>query len=415
MTGMTLRIAVRALGRNKVRSSLTMLGVIIGVAAVIAMVAIGSGATESVQKTVASMGQNLVTVFPGATSSGGFSMGSGSSQTLTPNDALAIERECPSAAVVSVVQRTRVQIVYESLNWAPQTVQGCDEKFLEIRQWALSEGENFTEADVKGATQVCLLGQTVADSLFRDESPVGQRIRVSSKNIGLPFKVIGVLTKKGMNAWGSDQDDALLLPWTTVKKKLQGSTFNNVDQIMVSAKSPAAMDSLQQEIATTLRGTHKLARERGPAAMDDFTIRNMTEMMSAMTATTTIMTTLLAAIASVSLLVGGIGIMNIMLVSVTERTREIGLRMAVGATGYDVLSQFLVESIVLSGMGGLLGIALGGGGAILAGKLAHWPVILSPGSIVLAVVFSGAVGVLFGFYPAWRASRLDPIDALRYE
>jgi putative ABC transport system permease protein len=415
VTGMTLRIAVRALGRNKVRSALTMLGVIIGVAAVIAMVAIGSGATQSVQKQIASMGQNLVTVFPGATSSGGFSYGSGSSQTLTPNDAIAIERDCPSAAAVSVVQRTRAQIIYESTNWAPQTVQGCDEKYLEVRQWALTEGDNITEQDVKSAAQVCLLGQTVVDKLFRDESPIGQRIRVSAKSVALPFKVVGVLEKKGANTWGSDQDDALLMPWTTVKKKLQGSSFNNVDQIMVTAKSADAMASLENEIKQTLRGTHKLQREGGQAAMDDFTVRNMTEMMSAMTATTSIMTTLLAAIASVSLLVGGIGIMNIMLVSVTERTREIGLRMAVGATSGSVLSQFLVESIVLSGIGGLLGIALGGGGAILVSKLANWPVVLSPTSIVVAVVFSGAVGVLFGFYPAWRASRLDPIDALRYE
>jgi putative ABC transport system permease protein len=411
---MILRIALRALGRNKVRSSLTMLGVIIGVAAVIAMVAIGSGATQMVQKQIASMGQNMLMVFPGATSTGGFSMGAGTQQTLTPKDAEAIERECPSAGDVSVVVRTggrNAQIVYESINWAPATVQGTDHKFLDVRQWPISEGENFTEQDVKTAAQVCLLGQTVVDNVFKDESPVGKRIRVK----GLPFRVVGVLEKKGANTWGSDQDDAMILPWTTVKKKLQGSSFNNVDQIMVTAKSGDQILKLSDEISSALRVTHRLVRERGPAAMDDFTVRNMTEMMSTMTAATDTMTKLLAGVAAVSLLVGGIGIMNIMLVSVTERTREIGLRMAVGATGAHVLAQFLVEAIVLSAIGGLLGIALGEGGAFIVATKAHWPVIVSPQAIVVAVLFSGAVGVLFGFYPAWRASRLDPIDALRYE
>jgi putative ABC transport system permease protein len=412
---MTMRIAIRALGRNKVRSTLTMLGVIIGVAAVIVTVAVGSGASEMVQKQIASMGQNLLMVFPGATSSGGFSMGMGSAQTLTPNDAAAIERDCPSAAAASVIVRARAQIVYESANWAPSTVQGCDEKFLEVRQWPVSEGENFTEQDVRNARTVCLVGQTVADNLFRDESPVGKRIRVANKGTALPFTIVGVLEKKGANTWGSDQDDALILPWTTVKKKLQGSTFNNVDQLMVTAKSASAMTTLQDEISNTLRVTHKLVRDRGPAAMDDFTVRNMTEMMSAQMATQETMKLMLAGVAAVSLLVGGIGIMNIMLVSVTERTREIGLRMAVGATNANVLSQFLVESIVLSALGGLLGVAAGSGGAIAIAKQNHWPVVMSPESVLVAVLFSGAVGILFGFYPAWRASRLDPIDALRYE
>ncbi len=415
MTGMTVRIAVRALGRNKVRSTLTMLGVIIGVAAVIVTVAVGSGASAMVQKQIASMGQNLLMIFPGATSSGGFSMGMGSAQTLSPNDATALERDCPSVAAASVIVRARAQIVYESTNWAPATVQGCDEKFLDVRQWPVVEGENFTAEDVKNSRTVCLVGQTVADNLFHDESPVGKRIRVANKGTALPFTIVGVLDKKGANTWGSDQDDALLLPWTTVKKKLQGSSFNNVDQIMVTAKSASAMTSVQDEITSTLRVTHKLVRERGPAAMDDFTVRNMTEMMSAQMAAQQTMKLMLAGVAAVSLLVGGIGIMNIMLVSVTERTREIGLRMALGATNGNVLSQFLVESIVLSALGGLLGVAGGSAGAITIATKNHWPVVLSPESVVIAVAFSAAVGVLFGFYPAWRASRLDPIDALRYE
>ncbi|MFN0244686.1 MAG: ABC transporter permease [Planctomycetota bacterium] len=405
---MTLRMALRALDRNRVRSSLTMLGVIIGVAAVIAMVAIGQGATQSVQKQIASMGQNQLMILPGSSSSGAVMFGSGTTNTLTPADAAAILRECPSAAAAAVIERTRAQLVYQELNWAPATVQGCDPPYLTVREWPIAEGENFTEADLKMAAQVCLVGQTVVRNLFQGESPVGKRVRVR----GLPFRIVGVLTEKGTNTFGTDQDDVLLMPWTTVKKKLESSGFNDIDQIYVTATSAGALDSLQEEIRSVLRASHRLDRSD---AMDDFTIRNMTEVMSAMTATTGVMTALLAAIASVSLLVGGIGIMNIMLVSVTERTREIGLRMAIGARGRDVLAQFLVESIVLSGIGGVIGIALGGGGAIAVSYYARWPAIVSPQSIVIAVVFSGAVGVVFGFYPAWRASRLDPIDALRYE
>jgi putative ABC transport system permease protein len=411
MNVMSLRIALRALDRNRVRSALTMLGVIIGVAAVIAMVAIGQGATQSVKKQIESMGQNLLMIMPGSSSSGAVMFGSGSVQTLSPQDATAIQRDCPSAEAVAVIIRTRAQIIYQDMNWAPATVQGCSPSYLAVRDWAVVEGENFTDMDVKTAAQVCLVGQTVVENLFQNESPVGKRVRVK----GLPFRVIGVLDRKGASTFGSDQDDVLLLPWTTVKKKLQGSTFNTVDQILATAVDADALGPLEEQIRSTLRVNHHLQREKGPEAMDDFTIRNMAEMLAAATATTTVMTTLLAAIASVSLLVGGIGIMNIMLVSVTERTREIGLRMAVGAGARDVLSQFLVEAVVLSGIGGLIGIALGSGGAITVSKVAHWPAMVSPQAIVLAVVFSGAVGVIFGFYPAWRASRLDPIEALRYE
>jgi ABC-type antimicrobial peptide transport system permease subunit len=411
MSGMTFRIALRALGRNKVRSGLTMLGVIFGVGAVIAMVAIGQGATQMVQKSIASMGQNLLMIMPGSTSSGAVMFGAGTVQTLSPEDAAAIIRDCPSAAAVGVVVRTRAQIVFESLNWAPATVQGCDPGYLEAREWGVAEGDAFTEQDVRSAAQVCLVGETVVKNLFGEESPIGKRIRVK----GLPFKVVGVLESKGANAFGSDQDDSLLMPYTTVRKKLQGSAFNTVDQILVSGRSAAVMTSLEDEIRTVLRANHRLQMERSGEKGDDFTIRNMTEIMSAMTSTTRVMTSLLAAIASVSLLVGGIGIMNIMLVSVTERTREIGLRLAVGARAKDVLAQFLVEAVVLAGIGGLAGIALGGGGALAVAKIARWPAVISPAAVAVAVLFSAGVGVLFGFYPAWRASRLDPIDALRYE
>ena len=408
---MALRIALRALWRNAVRSGLTTLGVVIGVAAVIAMVAIGQGATHTVQRQIASMGQNLLLVIPGSTSSGAIMMGAGSEQTLTPRDVAAIVRDCPAARAVAPVVRVRAQLVYEGRNWSPAMMQGCDPRLLEVRDWPLTEGQPFTDQEVKRAAQVCILGRTVADELFQGRSPVGKRIRIK----GLPFRVLGVLARKGANSMGSDQDDTVLLPWTTSRKKIQGSAFNSVDAILVSGRSAELMERLEQEVTLVLRATHRVDRDAAGAWEDDFQVRNMTEMMNVLATTTRVMTSLLAAIASISLLVGGIGIMNIMLVSVTERTREIGLRMAVGARGRDILAQFLVEAVTLAGTGGLVGVALGSGAAMAVARLAGWPSVLSPSAIVTAAAFSAGVGVFFGFYPAWRASRLDPMEALRYE
>jgi putative ABC transport system permease protein len=408
---MTLRIALRALGRNKIRSALTMLGVIIGVAAVIVVVAIGQGAAQSAQKIMASMGQNLLTILPGSTSSGAIQFGNGTAQTLSPLDETALIRECPSAEAAAVIIRTRVQIVYGNVNWQPATVQGCDPDYLTVRQWGVEEGDCFTEKDVKGAVCDCLIGTTVVANVFPNESPIGKRIRVK----GLPFKVVGVLERKGSNAFGQDQDDVLLMPWTTCKKKIQGNTFNTVDQILMCAKSASVLDSLEAEIHACLREQHHCPKNLKGEVQEDFQIRNLTEILNAQAEQTKVMTMFLVAVAFVSLVVGGIGIMNIMLVSVTERTREIGLRMAVGARARDILAQFLVEAIALSGIGGTIGIILGWALSRLISMLAHWPSIVSPSSVVLSIGFSAAVGVFFGFYPAWRASELDPIDALRYE
>jgi putative ABC transport system permease protein len=406
-----LRIALRALGRNKMRSALTMLGIIIGTASVIAMVAIGQGATRSIQKQIESMGQNLLMVIPGSTSSGAVMMGAGSVQTLLPQDADAIMRDCPSARAAAVIVRTRAQVVNGNLNWSPATVQGCDASFLVVRDWRVQEGEGFAELDIKSAAQVCLVGHTVVKQLFAGASCVGATVRLKN----LPFRIVGILEKKGANTFGQDQDDVVLLPWTTCQKKLQGSTFNAIDQIIVSARSASRLSSLEEEVTSILRVNHHCPTNAQGETEDDFTVRNLTEFMNALTSATKIMTFLLAAIASISLLVGGIGIMNIMLVSVTERTREIGLRMAVGARGIDILSQFLVEAVVLSAAGGFIGVAMGSGAALAVARLAHWPSNLPILAIVIAVLFSGAVGVFFGFYPALRASRLDPIEALRYE
>jgi putative ABC transport system permease protein len=396
--------AFRALLRNKMRSFLTMLGIIIGVAAVIAMLAIGQGAEYSVTKQINALGTNVLIVFPGSQQQGGLRMSAGSATTLTEDDALAIARECPAVALLSPGTRGGGQVIAGNQNWATG-VEGTGADYLEIRKWAIQYGEFYTEADIKAGAKVCVLGSTVVDNLFPDSSPVGQTIRIRN----VPFKVIGVLEKKGQNAMGQDQDDTILAPYTTVTRRL--TWYPYLRQILVSAASPADIGTAQNQIRELLRMRHKIAAYD----QDDFTIRNQADLVSAATQTTQILTILLASIASVSLLVGGIGIMNIMLVSVTERTREIGLRMSVGARGRDILTQFLIEALVLSLLGGIIGIALGVVGSSLISDLAKWPTIVTLPTVLLSFGFALLVGIFFGFYPARKAANLNPIEALRFE
>jgi putative ABC transport system permease protein len=396
--------AFRALHRNKMRSFLTMLGIIIGVAAVIAMLAIGQGAEYSVKEQIAALGTNVLMVFPGAQQQGGVRSSAGSATTLTEDDAAAILRECPAVAYISPGTFSGGQVIAGNLNWST-SIQGVGTDYLEIRQWPTEYGDFFTDQDVKSAAKVCVLGKTVADNLFPDSSPVGQMIRIRN----VPFRVTGVLSKKVQNAMGQDQDDVILAPYTTVLQRLSRSP--NIRYILVSATSLGNISTAQTQISELLRMRHKIQ----PYEADDFTIRNQADLAATATATTQILTILLASIASVSLLVGGIGIMNIMLVSVTERTREIGIRMSVGARAKDILTQFLIEALVLSLLGGITGIILGVVGSHLISTLAKWPTIITAFSIVLSFGFSIAIGVFFGFYPARKAALLNPIDALRYE
>jgi putative ABC transport system permease protein len=400
-----LRVASRSLGRNKLRSILTMLGIIIGVAAVIAMLAIGQGARYSVESQIASLGTNMLIVLPFASSQGGVRFEAGTSIRLTEEDAVAIRDQCPAAQYVSPFVRTTDQVMAGDNNWRTQ-IQGVLPEYLTIRDWPLESGNVFTDSDVKAATKVCILGQTVVKNLFGDNAdPVGQTIRIRS----LPFKVIGTMIAKGQSATGQDQDDFILAPFSTVQKKLLGITWANT--IFVSAESQAAIYDAQNEITDLLRSRHRLL----PWEDNDFTVRNQTDIASAAETTSKTLTVLLAAIASVSLIVGGIGIMNIMLVSVTERTREIGIRMSIGARSRDILFQFLIEATVLSLLGGLVGIGLGVGASHIISSTAGWPVLISGFSIGLSSFFAAAIGVFFGFYPARKASLLNPIDALRYE
>jgi putative ABC transport system permease protein len=396
--------AFRALQRNKMRSFLTMLGIIIGVAAVIAMLAIGQGAEYSVKQQIAALGTNVLMVFPGAQQQSGVRTAAGSAVTLTEDDAQAIARECPAVQFVSPGSFAGGQVIAGNLNWSTR-IQGVGADYLEIREWPVEYGDFFTDQDVKSATKVCVLGRTVADNLFPDSDPVDQTIRIRN----VPFKVAGVLTKKGQNAMGQDQDDVILAPYTTVIRRL--AHWKNLGYVLVSAVSLKDISAAQLQITDLLRMRHKIQ----PYEPDDFTIRNQTDLATAATATTEILTILLASIASVSLLVGGIGIMNIMLVSVTERTREIGIRMSIGARARDILTQFLIEALVLSLLGGITGIVLGVGGSSAISSFAKWPTIVTAFSIVLSFVFSIAIGIFFGFYPARKAAMLNPIDALRYE
>ncbi len=401
-----IRVAFRALARNKMRSALTMLGVIIGVAAVIAMVSIGQGAQASVQEQIASVGTNILFIRAGSQNMGGVRTGADDSalRSLTVEDLDAIRTELPTVAMVSPGVQSRAQIVFGNQNWNTR-IEGVGAQYPEIRKWLVQTGSFFTDSDVRSAARVVIIGQTIADILFPGMDPIGQTIRVRE----LPFRVIGVMAKRGQDQMGRDQDDVLFAPFSTVQKKLLA--IQHVQSANVSAISPEATRTAEEQITELLRARHKLA----PNQENDFSVRNMTDVAEAADETNRIMTILLASIASVSLLVGGIGIMNIMLVSVTERTREIGIRMAIGARSSAVRTQFLIEAIVLSLTGGIIGILLGLGVSILIPQMLGWPTLVSVASVVGSVLFSAAVGIFFGFYPARKAAALDPIDALRYE
>ncbi len=405
----SIRMALGALRAHKLRTALTMLGIIIGVGAVIAMVSVGAGAQARIAEQIRSLGSNSIVILPGASTSGGIRWGLGSQQTLTEEDARAIATEVGAVEVAAPSVRGAAQTVFANTNWST-IIQGVTPEYLVAREWATAAGKMFGPEDVDAAGKVAVLGQTVADSLFGDSDPVGQSIRIKK----VPFTVVGVLEPKGQSAWGQDQDDLILIPISTAKKKVLGVNQSNpraVGSISVRVKEADLMGEAEEQIRDLLRQRHRLQ----PGQDDDFNIRVLSELFAAQEESARVMTMLLAAIASVSLLVGGIGIMNIMLVSVTERTREIGLRMAVGARSRDILAQFLVEAVTLAVAGGVVGIAVGMASARTIGSVAHWSTQVPAEAIGLAFAFSAAVGIFFGFYPARKASRLDPIDALRYE
>jgi putative ABC transport system permease protein len=411
---LTVRVALKALAKNKMRAGLTVLGVVIGIAAVTTMVSIGQSAGDLVQGQFQALGTNVIVVFPGSRRQGAVRHGRGSGPTLTAADAEAMVEECPSVLAASPMVFTGGQVVYGNTNWRPREMVGVDVQYLTVRNWELRSGGFFTQRDIASAAKVCVIGQTLVAKLFQTANPLGETIRI--KNI--PFRVVGVLQAKGANIVGEDQDNVVIAPYTTVRKRLQGSSFANVDIILASARSVKRMAEAEHEVKQLLYERHRIR----PGSPPDFEVQNTTEIANILGIVTGTMTALLASIAGISLLVGGVGIMNIMLVSVTERTREIGIRMAVGARGRDILRQFLIEAVLLSSIGGLVGFALGAGASVGITKLINWylsgppwPMVVSFKAAVLAVLFSGAVGVFFGFYPARQASRLDPIDALRYE
>ncbi|HYO08019.1 MAG TPA: ABC transporter permease [Tepidisphaeraceae bacterium] len=454
----TFQTSLRALRRNIMRSALTCVGIIIGIGAVIAMMEIGNGISTLNQRAIASLGANNLVIFPGQAASGGVSWGAGSSMNLTPQDCEAILRECTAVRAAAPEVRSGGQIVYGNKNWVPMQITGSTADYLDVRQWPVDEGAVFTEQDVRNSGKVCVIGQTIRREMFGDENPIGKEIRLA--NVSL--KVVGVLTRKGANMWGGDQDDVIIAPWTTIKYRVSGNNrsgsggggssassgsssggvntlnnlypnsgvklypqqsetqaanypqpvrFTNVNSITTAATTAEEVPLAIKQITQVLRERHRL----GDGEPDDFQVRDMTEMMNTLASTTQLISTLLLIVAGISLVVGGVGIMNIMLVSVTERTREIGLRMAVGAHGKHILMQFLVEAIVLCLAGGIIGISLGRGVSLLVRQLLKWPTAVSVPAIVASVVVSATVGIVFGFYPAWKASRLDPIEALRYE
>jgi putative ABC transport system permease protein len=399
------KIALGALQRNKTRTFLTMLGIIIGVASVIAMLAIGEGSKKSIQDQVSSMGSNLIMVMPSSMMRGGIMLGTTGAQNITLNDVKAIEENCPSISMVSPEVRSAGQSVFSNQNW-PTTIFGANEKYLDIKKFSVAKGRMFNEREIKTAAKVCLVGQTVITKLFGENSdPIGNTIRF--KNI--PFKIIGTLTEKGENTFGQDQDDMIIAPYTTVQKRILAITY--IQDINASAASEAKAPLAVNEIEQTLRTQHKLKATDD----DDFQVRSQDELVKTFTTISNVLTILLGSIAGISLLVGGIGIMNIMYVSVTERTREIGLRLAVGGKGKDILMQFLVESIMISVFGGIIGILLGAGLSKIVATAMSWPVVVMPGAVLLAFLVCTVIGIFFGWYPARKAAGLDPIDALRYE